>query len=539
MQTLQNLLGLMLAIVGGSIALAVETSNAATRSLDTIRLAQAAAPTTSAPTQSFAPGSDLRGSTGSSTRAGDFGRGTPFENPSATPGLNDEDLSRRLAPSSSPRSLSQFASANRSSSTFRPTNIFGDFFGGQNSPKTIQIPVVYTGVQGNQATSSNFIGFFLTPGSNVPDLFANANGNPNLGDPNTKLVVSEPLNQSNAYVPSNDGVNRFTYDTGTATFNNLDNTFDITYFYKTTDAIPSSPSALYGRQKIAENVSPIPQNRIFLNYSYFDNTPLAGGLDVKRWTPGFESLLWSEATSLEVRLPMATTLSSNIFSDGTDSTHNEVGNLYFAIKHLIYREEQSAVSIGCSATLPTADDINYFVRSRAFGLRQLLRIENQAVHVLPFIGWYQGGSRFFTQGFAQLDIDTNGNRVSYNPNFLQDRLVTLGRTQDSNFFYFDIQNGYWLMRKNPNDTTRGCTGISAVSELHWNRSLNAEDQLVFPNGSQFSAPRSDVQILNGLLGMNFVYNHKTSLSFGYTAPIGNGSDHEFKGEGRFIFNRYF
>lgn len=541
MQKWRYALGQLIACIASSVSVAEVAILTPDEYHNEVRLAQSSGPTIAIPPSGPSIGSSLRSSVGSNAVGGDFGRGSTFQTPSAPPDLNGGALSRRLAPSSSTRSLSQFASANRSSPAFRPTNIFGDFFGGQNGPKTIQIPVIYTNVPGIQ-TTTNLIGFSLTSGSNIPDLFANAVGSANIGDPNLNLSLLEPTNPSTAYVPSQDGIANFKFVSGDAMLNinsNGNPTFDIKYFYQITDAIPTSPSSLYGRQKIAENVSPIPQNRIFVNYSYFDNTPLAGGLDVKRWTPGFESLLWSEATSFEMRLPMATTLSSNIFSDGTDATHTEVGNLYLAIKHLIYREDRSAISVGCSATLPTADDINFLVRSRAFGTRRILRIENQAIHVLPFVGWYQGGERFFTQGFAQLDIDTNGNRVSYNPNIVQDRLVTAGRIQDANFFYFDIQNGYWLRRKLPSEMKRGCTGIAAISELHWNRSLNGEDPLTFPNGSQFWAPRTDVQILNGLLGMNFIYNYNTSLSVGYASPVGNGPDHEFKGEGRLLFNRYF
>ncbi len=159
-----------------------------------------------------------------------------------------------------------------------------------------------------------------------------------------------------------------------------------------------------------------------------------------------------------MRLPIATTLSSNIFTDGTDSTHSEIGNLYLAFKQLAYRSETLAVSFGCSATLPTADDINIQVRSQILGTRTLLSIRNESVHLLPFVGWYRNQARWFTQGFAQFDFDVNGNRVLYNNNFLEDRLERLGTTQDSNYFYFDIQHGYWLRQQVGSGNGRGFNG---------------------------------------------------------------------------------
>ncbi len=61
--------------------------------------------------------------------------------------------------------------------------------------------------------------------------------------------------------------------------------------------------------KLSENTSPIPRDRVFVNYSYFDNVPLQqGGVDVNRFVPGFEKTFFNGITSVEVRAPMASTL---------------------------------------------------------------------------------------------------------------------------------------------------------------------------------------------------------------------------------------
>lgn len=53
--------------------------------------------------------------------------------------------------------------------------------------------------------------------------------------------------------------------------------------------IGAAPGAQIGRLKLTENTSPIPQDRVFVNYSYFDDTPLfPGGVNVNRVAPGFE-----------------------------------------------------------------------------------------------------------------------------------------------------------------------------------------------------------------------------------------------------------
>jgi hypothetical protein len=457
--------------------------------------------------------------------------------PAVRRSIGDADLSQQLNPSRPPRSRYQFASTNRSTTTFRPANIFGDTMGSQNRSATLVIPVVYENVSGVNLGGGNF-GFDVA-GSSALDVFGIVGNNSS-----SSLTVIEPLNPTGAFIPSEDGIQQFRFGGGTATPLNNSN-FDVTYFYQSSfeSGLPSSTTALIGRQKIAENVSPIPQNRLFVNYSYFDRTPLGGGIDVRRWTPGFESLVLSEKTSFEMRLPMAMTLSSNNFADSEGVQSHEVGNVYMAIKQMIYRSEDSAISIGTSMTVPTGDDLNIFVRSRTFGQRQILKIENETVHVLPFVGWYKGNNRFFTQGFFQIDIDTNGNTVLFNPDFRTEQLEEAGRLQDATFSYFDVQTGVWLKRLSSDEVAgrsgNGFTGIAAVSELHWNRSLQAEDNILFPSGVSFVSPRSNVQVLNALVGLNFEHNFRTNLGIGYATPIGNGSDHEFKGEWRVIFNRYF
>jgi hypothetical protein len=452
-----------------------------------------------------------------------------------------DDFDFSFGSSDSSKSLSSFASSNRSSQAFRPTNIFGDFFGTQATPTSIVIPVKYSGIQAEFLSTQ--IGFDVN-NNNSLDLFIGSipNSPPNGALPTAPLI--EPTQPTDAYIPASDGITKFQYAGGTATLIDSESRFDIEYFYKGEFfTAPPSASALVGRQKIAENVSPFPVNRVFVNYSYFDETPIGGGLDVRRWTPGFESLLFGENDSFEMRLPMAMTLDSNTVTNEPAMENHEVGNLYMALKHLVAKTELAALSLGLAMTVPTGDDVNVFVSSRSFGDRQVLRIANESVHLLPFVGWYVGPGRCFTQGFLQFDLDANGNSVYYNPNIQQPDLVPTGRLQDANYLYFDTQSGYWLKRLQPGDTLgksgNGFTGFAVISELHWNRSLQPEDHIVFPSTVSLAPPRSDVQILNGLLGCVLEYNFRTHVNLGYATPIGNGADHEFKGEWRFMFNRYF
>src|SRR5436190_13788331 len=64
-------------------------------------------------------------------------------------------------------------------------------------------------------------------------------------------------------------------------------------------ALPRGSSV--GVMKFAENGSPIPRDRFFVNYSYFDDVNLIpGGMAVRRLTPGFEKTFFDGTTSFEL-----------------------------------------------------------------------------------------------------------------------------------------------------------------------------------------------------------------------------------------------
>lgn len=61
-----------------------------------------------------------------------------------------------------------------------------------------------------------------------------------------------------------------------------------------------------GGFKTAENESPRPQHRVFLNYNYFNNvTPAGPGVPLNRSVVGFEQTFLDESSSFGVRLPFA------------------------------------------------------------------------------------------------------------------------------------------------------------------------------------------------------------------------------------------
>jgi hypothetical protein len=298
-------------------------------------------------------------------------------------------------------------------------------------------------------------------------------------------------------------------------------------------ASPSTGGVVVGRQKTGENTSPIPRDRVFMSYSYFDNTRLfPGGVNVNRFSPGFEKTFLDGNASLEARFPFATTLDSDLVADGfTDTGNLEFGNIYLALKGLLFQGERSALSAGLAMTLPTGDDTQV---SMSNGL-PLVRVNNESVHLMPFLGAiFAPNDRVFAQGFLQFDFDANGNSVDLN--LFGNRLTKAGVANDATYMYVDVGVGYWLYRNQ--NSGSWLTGIAPTVELHYNRSLQDAD-VIQRSFYQVGSFQGDVQNLNALVGGTAMLGQNTTLTAAYVTGWGNRADQFFDGEARIALNWYF
>lgn len=282
-----------------------------------------------------------------------------------------------------------------------------------------------------------------------------------------------------------------------------------------------------GRTKLAENVSVIPQDRVFLNYSFFNNVPLsANGVDVNRFTPGFEKTFQDGNMSFEMRMPFAATADNVYELDGSvDSSQFEWGDLTVYLKALLYDNPNVAVSGGLGFSFPTRDE---FVVRDAAG-NTAIKVDNNAIHALPFIAaLWTPTNNFFLQSFVQFDVDLNGNQVYIAGT------GDAGRLQDNDYIFWDMTAGYWVYQ-NPCGNIRG---IAPVVELHYNRSLNSGDRVVDAGGDGVGFGDDTVSILNAVLGVNVFLHDNLALQAGYGFPLG-GADDQFDGELRLSLNWLF
>ncbi|MEZ6052512.1 MAG: hypothetical protein R3C02_14180 [Planctomycetaceae bacterium] len=310
------------------------------------------------------------------------------------------------------------------------------------------------------------------------------------------------------------------------------------------------PGGNVGRQKIAENSSPLPRDRVYVNYSYFNNTPLTSdGIDVNRVTPGFEKTFFGGDMSIEVRAPFATTLDSDLLSGALgDTSTTEFGNMTVFFKALLWDAGYEAISAGLGVTIPTADDVS---------LGNVLRVKNESVHFLPFIGaLFLPTERLYIQSFLQADIDPNGNTFQFSDftaGVPSGNLRTIARPNDGDYVYFDVGIGYWIYQAplcGGACGTGGCgdrhgwvRGIAPTLELHYNGTMNASDTVLVQQGPTAytigNGRQSNLDIWNMVLGVNFDLRRNAVLTLAYATPLSNNGREQFDSEFRVMFNWFF
>ncbi len=278
------------------------------------------------------------------------------------------------------------------------------------------------------------------------------------------------------------------------------------------------------RFKVSENVSPIPQDRIFFNYNHFHNalTDINGDrLHSDRFTFGVEKTFCGGLASVEARLPFSSGVDSRQTFGNLDTRQAEFGNLALAFKANLLSGQNWILAGGTTMTLPTGDD---FEITSNFGAPQLL-VQNDSVHLAPFLGYLVvPNDWWFAQGFIQADFDLNGNDV-----FSFGRFE--GVLQDQNLMFIDASIGHWLFRNC--DPCSHLQAVAAIAELHYTTTLNDTDALAGVRN-----PFNRMDIVNATGGLAFRFQ-SSSLRIGAAAPITTDEEALFDSEIIVQFNRFF
>jgi hypothetical protein len=334
------------------------------------------------------------------------------------------------------------------------------------------------------------------------------------------------------YVPSASG---FVDVSGSPTAQQYNSYAFYDYVVETTVPVPG---ANVGFVKLTENVSPLPRDRVYFNYSFFHNA-LIGDLrnDVNRFTPGVEKTFADGWTSIEVRTPFAATIASSQTIDPNDpcgltnAQDVEFGNMSVIFKTVLALGTTWAWTGGMQVALPTADDV--IVRAGPGG-PTVVRVNNESVRLMPFTGFiWAPNETWFSQSLLQMDTAANGN-PAYLANLGGQGLGYVGRLEYPTFMYLSFSTGYWAYKSNGT----GLTGVSPIMEVHVNQALQQSDVIGGDNyrlGSQYGV----VSLVNGLVGCNFEWGTRSTFTCAYVTPLGGGADRWFDGELRAFWNYRF
>lgn len=291
--------------------------------------------------------------------------------------------------------------------------------------------------------------------------------------------------------------------------------------------LPPAGGAVVRRVKIAENLSPQPRNRVFFTYNFFRD--VIGGLgDVNRYTFGVESTYWDGTGSLELRVPFAGTLAATQSLEAYGAHGTEFGNISLNWKHLLWESDRSLISAGVGLAVPSAADT--IVK---FGPTEILRIENEAYHVLPYVAAMSAPTeRWFWQGFVQWDLDLNGNTAKGDVSGLNVR--RFGVVNDAALMFVDFGAGYRIYQ-NPCACLRN---ITAIAELHYATTLQDAD-VVEGNGFRIEGFTNRFDVIDLTLGGAFRFGERTVIRPGVVIPLKDGDDKHFDYEATVQMNVFF
>ncbi len=300
------------------------------------------------------------------------------------------------------------------------------------------------------------------------------------------------------------------------------------------------------RFKVAENQSPVPADRFYYTYHYFDNALHAiDGLgnhrqvNFERYTLGIEKTLFRGLMSVEVRVPFGHGLESDLFgAPAAGLTGTELGNLVVVAKGCLLRRPGWTTSAGLGVSVPTADDARQ-IDSDGFLHSE---IKNESVHLQPFISWiWTPTDRCFVEAFSSLDLDVNGYDVYMDNN--RGSMERVGTYDDQMLSMFDLKFGYWLYRDPCGSAW--ISGIIPTVELHSTTTLENYDDLESPGDEVIFDPLNEWYNLNLTFGVHTQIVNGSVLTFYGVVPLHDDEDprtgikSNFDGEVGVQFNRYF
>lgn len=238
-----------------------------------------------------------------------------------------------------------------------------------------------------------------------------------------------------------------------------------------------------GAFKIGENESPRPQDRVYINYNFYEGIKrdLAPGReDNHRETLGVEKTVFGD-TSLGLRLP---------FFEGIDGSAFAVGDLSLVVKHALVNENETGNTLagGLVLTVPSGEIPHRVVVKTQQNI--------QEAFFQPFIGYRWNSDDVFIHAFHSILLPTD--------------------SKDYNVLFNDIGVGYWAYR---GQAGQFLTGVIPTFEVHINTPLthrSVADRQRYRDTVDLTA------------GAHFELNKNYLLGIAFAAPVTNTNGFNFE-----------
>ena len=243
--------------------------------------------------------------------------------------------------------------------------------------------------------------------------------------------------------------------------------------------------------KISDNQSPVPQDRFFTSFNYFDN--LNASVNRREMSPvqnlqvyhelfGLEKTIFDGRASIGFRMPLNTiSLKSTANVAGLGGSSTAPGDLSLFFKYALYRDDQNLISTGLQVQAPTGPG--------AFGGNKYYSYFRDT-QLQPFVGYLFRRDRFYMQGFFAVNVPT--------------------MSQDVTLMFNDFSIGYYVYR--PDDPNKFITAIIPTAEAHLTTPLNHRG---FSSKDLASTP----DILNMTFGTNIEIRKRSIISVAYVTPV--------------------
>jgi hypothetical protein len=284
--------------------------------------------------------------------------------------------------------------------------------------------------------------------------------------------------------------------------------------------------------KFSDNQSPIPQDRVFANFNYFNNVNYAinqrfqapvHGIEVYRYLLGFEKTFLGGNASIGISESI-NNLASRSATPALGGTSTAMGDVNVFTKFILYQrwDDNSGmpalggygypaqlggagrngglISGGLALTLPTGPG-NFAGASFSKSFRN--------TGIQPWLGYFYSRGNLYLHGFESIYVPTDPNDVT--------------------MLFNDFGIGYYVYR-NPNLDTF-LTAVAPTAEIHVNVPFTHRDVFNLRDiaGTQ--------DVVDFTLGANFQFGQRTVLMLGAIAPA--SGPRPFSIEAVALLNIYF